>query len=828
MPDQPQDSGKKPVVPPPSEQTPVVGPNKPNLPVLPPSEFRLQPLSDGAILQPPSGGLAPQRTNEVSRFAPPQTGRYYAEENPPPPPPQPFFPELAPKPVTPAQAQQIFERLAAMPDIAFGFAKDGCYARAHLMATRLIEMGQTPSKAWGFEGDHGTLLIQARNGAKTRWWYHVAPTLPVEMPDGTVQQMVMDPSMFDGPATLQRWGDMMKAPPERVSVRGLNEQLPVHDGDYAPGTRTTPATTANAEQTMQEYLQQQKPGPHSVYACDLNGCVNMSLLSPEERAIVSHQPARQFEIQTGLKGIAGEYTLPDGMNAAQFEDHFHWQFLNDRTVPPPALVEKGFIPPQPLSPKLTLDVLNTAPSEVGQFYRQTWDHLVELNPALKDVKLDRANLVEVNHAIFGVSSGFNAPDINFYLERNRGDVSPKGYFEDPRFKWIAAESGAHPEWIAAPETLNSITEQLAAKKGIPALNIDAARASGIGNAGAASIGLVMGGIGLKSAIERGDTVGGAIAGTNIVTSAMQATEGIAAAAGKTIPALTSAGKFLPVVNIAVTAVDVAYQISKEDTTQHKVERGAVAATTATTGILLGTAAASTGEAAAITTVVTGALGTGVAGTGAAAITVAAAPVVLTVAAVTAVAITGDAALKAKRAWDDVDDQIAQNGAAQKREGYKADDGKPSVLGYQHIATALRNHSENMKNENMNGTGALERDARGRFKIGDFKKIDLRDPKNIAELERVLQAGIKKQDEILTTNSSFLDNVLPKWMAHGGDTLDKIAMAQMERADLAGAMQELQMYKKELKDWDAAHPDSPATTGVKPVTPPSAQGPKPRP
>ena len=334
---------------------------------------------------------------------------------------------------------------------------------------------------------------------------------------------------------------------------------------------------------------------------------------------------------------------------------------------------------------------------------------------------------------------------------------------------------------------------------------------GVGNAGAAGVGLVLGVEGLNDAIHRGDKVEGVIAGTNVATSGLQATESILAASGKTLPALTNAGRFIPGVNLAVTAVDGVYQISKEDTVEHKVERGTVVAATATTGIVLGTATATVAEAGVITTGVTTVLGTGAAGLGTAAVVTAAAPVVLTVAAVGAVAYTGEKAIEAKRAWDDVDRQIAEGGAAQKRQNYQSQDGKPSVLGYKHIAVAMLHHSENMKNENMNGTGGLERDANGRFKIQDFKKIDMRDPKNIAELERVLKAGLEKEDKILKDSSNVLDNVLPKWMAHGSKMLDRITMAQMERADLAGALQELQMYKKELADYDAAHPKDPATT-----------------
>ncbi|TAL27082.1 MAG: hypothetical protein EPN97_18155 [Alphaproteobacteria bacterium] len=329
---------------------------------------------------------------------------------------------------------------------------------------------------------------------------------------------------------------------------------------------------------------------------------------------------------------------------------------------------------------------------------------------------------------------------------------------------------------------------------------------GVGNAGAAGVGLVLGAKGLHDAIESGDTVGGAIATTNIATSTAQATEGILTAAGKSAPLLTKAGKFIPGVNVGVTLVDGAYQISKEDTPEHMAERATAMAATATTAIALGTATATATEAGVITAGVTGVLGTGAAATGTAAVVAAAAPVVLTVAAVGAVAYTGEKAIEAKRAWDDVDRTIAENGAATKRQNYKSDDGKPSVLGFKHIAVMMLQHSEHMKNENMNGTGSLERNQKGRFKIEDFKKIDMRDPKNIAELERVLKDCIAKEDKIIKDN----DSILPRWI-RSSDSADKMTMAQMERADLVGAMQELEMYKKELKAYDAAHPDDPATT-----------------
>lgn len=346
----------------------------------------------------------------------------------------------------------------------------------------------------------------------------------------------------------------------------------------------------------------------------------------------------------------------------------------------------------------------------------------------------------------------------------------------------------------------------------------------IGGAGAGVVGLVLSGQGLHDAVKSGDKVEMTLAGTNLATATAQTTESVLAATGESLPVLSKATKFVPGLNIAATIADGAYQISKEDTTEHKVERGTVVAATAATGIALGTATATAAEAGVITTGVASVIGTGAVATGTAAVVVAAAPVVATAAAVTAVAYTGQKAIEAKRAWDDVDKTIAENGAATKRQNYKSDDGKPSVLGFKHIAVMMLHHSDEMKDANMNGTAGLQRDQKGRFKIDDFKQIDMRDPKNIAELERVLNAGIAKEDKIIKDNDSFV----PKgWRIFSTKAVEKQTDAQMEQADLKGALQELQMYKQELKDWDASHPNDPATTGVAAQTspPPGPQRPR---
>lgn len=333
---------------------------------------------------------------------------------------------------------------------------------------------------------------------------------------------------------------------------------------------------------------------------------------------------------------------------------------------------------------------------------------------------------------------------------------------------------------------------------------------GVANASGAGLGIGMGVVGLVDAVESGDKVGAGLATANIASGTAEA---VVAATGK---GLTTAGKFIPGANIALTVADGVYQISKEQTTEAKVERGVVVTATAGTGIALGAAAA--------TPAVAGGIGTTVAalGGGAATVTAAtvAAPVVLTAAAVVAVGYTGNAALESKRAWDNVDKMIEESGRPQRRESYKSEDGKPSILGYKHIAFQLRQHSEHLMSGNMNGVAGLERDNNGRFKIQDIKKIDMRDPKNIAELERVLAAEIAKQDKIIRDN----DSVVPKGLRlFSGNSVDRMTNAQMERAGMAGALQEIQMYRKELQEYDAANPGNPATTGTS--TPAAPQRPR---
>lgn len=159
-------------------------------------------------------------------------------------------------PLTLDKAVEIFDLLADMQDIAFGYKRDGCYARAHIMCRRLVEMGLSASKAWAFEGKK-SLRFVSPEGNKTHWCYHVAAALSVQMPGGGIQDVVLDPSLFDGPVSLKEWGDIMAASPEKLQIVpfGIAPQGWKHD--YQPTVleiSTAPERDAEAACTMANYL----------------------------------------------------------------------------------------------------------------------------------------------------------------------------------------------------------------------------------------------------------------------------------------------------------------------------------------------------------------------------------------------------------------------------------------------------------------------------------------------------------------------------------------------------------------------------------------------
>ncbi len=172
----------------------------------------------------------------------------------------PPFPENADgmrKSVTAAEAAAIFDTLASDKNIAFRYGYDGCYARAHIMCRDLFAMNIVPKKAWALEDNE--LLVVRLGKQKLEWSFHVAPVVTVEFPDGKNQDMVFDPSLFDGPVTLKQWAHVMHADNKQVEIQAVGKPPFDMPGDYTTDEKTGKRTDKKARRTMEDYMPLQEP-----------------------------------------------------------------------------------------------------------------------------------------------------------------------------------------------------------------------------------------------------------------------------------------------------------------------------------------------------------------------------------------------------------------------------------------------------------------------------------------------------------------------------------------------------------------------------------------
>lgn len=96
------------------------------------------------------------------------------------------------------EVQELFLKAKNMSDIPFGYKKDGCYARAHVMARRFEAMGIPTQKVW----IKGSLYVP---GTDISWNYHVAPVVLVKTQNGEVKKYAIDPSLNDKAVTVDDW-----------------------------------------------------------------------------------------------------------------------------------------------------------------------------------------------------------------------------------------------------------------------------------------------------------------------------------------------------------------------------------------------------------------------------------------------------------------------------------------------------------------------------------------------------------------------------------------------------------------------------------------------
>ncbi len=185
------------------------------------------------------------------------------------------FNDSAVPPLSLEKAIEIFDAQADRDDIAFGYLKDGCYARAHLMCRAFEEQGLSSKKGWVYEFG-SELRADLPNGLHMYCDWHVAPVLAVKLPDGKVEDLVFDPSLFNGPVTFDHWRKHFGADEKRSEVTPFGVAPKNSAGDYTPGEKTDSETDKISAELMTEYIKEQNPGPRMVFESALRLLVTPS------------------------------------------------------------------------------------------------------------------------------------------------------------------------------------------------------------------------------------------------------------------------------------------------------------------------------------------------------------------------------------------------------------------------------------------------------------------------------------------------------------------------------------------------------------------------
>jgi len=120
--------------------------------------------------------------------------------------------DAAPRPLTTAEAQQVFEAMAAKGDrIAFRYLKEGCECRTQLMIEDMMVIGINPGRVWALCVPGKSLVVANPLNPRQpyKWGNHVAPVVAVDgQPYGV---LVIDPSLSKtGPMTILEWTGAMK------------------------------------------------------------------------------------------------------------------------------------------------------------------------------------------------------------------------------------------------------------------------------------------------------------------------------------------------------------------------------------------------------------------------------------------------------------------------------------------------------------------------------------------------------------------------------------------------------------------------------------------
>lgn len=178
--------------------------------------------------------------------------------------------EWAGGPLTPYQAQWLYDYLASETNIPYEFATDGCFARADRMARYILDLGIPVQKQWvRATGASGPLQVPITNypGGGVTWGWHVAPLVQVAGSSGT-SGMVLDPSLnCGGPVSVTDWVSRQSSNPSATVTSPTNANVYFRGWDRSTETwdssRDVSSDPARTQMDLDHYRTQRANLPAS-------------------------------------------------------------------------------------------------------------------------------------------------------------------------------------------------------------------------------------------------------------------------------------------------------------------------------------------------------------------------------------------------------------------------------------------------------------------------------------------------------------------------------------------------------------------------------------
>jgi hypothetical protein len=158
--------------------------------------------------------------------------------------------------------------------------------------------------------------------------------------------------------------------------------------------------------------------------------------------------AQKLEAETGLKGIAGHYRMPEGMSTESlkaFVDGEQKYFIIDGNVQG---VDLSAAPRLTAFDRLGHDRLPLAVDMIHRFAAS--------NPELKNIRFNGFDRGQVSNVLMGILYDFNPNDIQYYVHQDRIPT-----YRDTEWQRLntAVQAVADPTYVTSPATMVDIIER---------------------------------------------------------------------------------------------------------------------------------------------------------------------------------------------------------------------------------------------------------------------------------------------------------------------------------------------------------------------------------